>query len=94
MTQSRRELRQQRQSSQTPPDDIRLDPEVLRAVAKKMRERNSEPNVNMPSKVYILKTVLFEFIKSLEEVADESEPAVRFLQQKDTDGQEGSNGLH
>lgn len=93
MTLSRRELRQQREI-QALPNDIRLDPEVLRAVAKKMRERNSEPNVNMPSKVYILKTVLFEFINSLEAVADDGEPAVRFLQQKDTDGPEGSNRLH
>lgn len=97
MTQSRRELRLQRESdSPIADDEIVLHPEVLRAVAKKMRERWPKPHGLMKPKDYILATIYHEFVESIEEVANDGTETkvVKFIQQQeDTDG-EGSQGLH
>jgi hypothetical protein len=96
MTQSRRELRLQRETSSPLSDDeIILHPEVLRAVAKKMRERRPAPYPLMKPKDYILATIYHEFVDGLDAVADDTEAkVVKFVpQQEDTDGSEGSNRI-
>ena len=96
MTQSRRELRLQRESSSPKTEEeITLHPEVLRAVAKKMRERRPAPYPLMKPRDYILATIYHEFVDGLEAVADDTdEKVVKFLpQQKDTDGTEGSDRI-
>jgi len=94
MTQSRRELRLQR-GSESPIDanEIVLHPEVLRAVAKKMRERNPKPEPTMLAKNYILYSTIDEFIRGLEGVADDTDGVIKFQQQRDTNGTEEGNPL-
>ena len=95
MTQSRRELRLQREtSSPLQENEIVLHPEVLRAVAKKMRERRAFPDPMMKAKDYILATVYHDFVDALDAVADDTEEkAVKFIRQRDTDGTEGSDRI-
>lgn len=95
MIQSRRELRLQRKTSlPILEDEIVLHPEVLRAVAKKMRERRPLPSVLMKPKDYILATVYHEFVDSLDAVADDTDDkVVKFIQQRDINGEDGSNAI-
>ena len=96
MIQSRRELRLLRESSSPKTEEeITLHPEVLRAVAKKMRTRLPYPENRMPINRYILSDVYHKFVDALEAVADDTEhKVVKFLpQQEDTDGTEGSNRI-
>lgn len=90
MTLSRKDLRKQRQAESAPDEgDIRLDPEVLRAVAKKMREQHQRADVQMPSKIYILHKIRDDFIDALEGVADDTDDSViRYIQQKDIHGEQ------
>lgn len=95
MTQSRRELRLQREDRlPTSEDEITLHPEVLRAVATKMRERRPRAHDRMTPKNYLLATVYHDFVDSIFEVADDTDDKViKFNQQRDTDGTEGSDRI-
>lgn len=86
---TRRELRLLRESGDpSTEDEFYLHPEVLRAVAMKMRERNAPPNEKMKGKYYILASCLYEFIESLEAVADDTdEHSFRYVPQKDINGE-------
>lgn len=96
MIQSRRELRLQRESKSPSSDsDIVLHPEVLRAVATKMRTRVPYPSERQLVKNHLLSTVYHEFVDALISVADDTEDkAVKFIpQQEVTNGPEGSNRI-
>jgi len=88
---TRRELRLQREPEFPPKEDeIHLNPDVLRAVAMKMRERNAPPDIHMKVHEYTLSKIIYEIIESFEAVAnDTQERAFKYVTpQKDIHGNE------